>query len=771
MKKYFVFLLLCLTPIFGTYAQKIKPNFKLADKWSNLRAMNLGDNSLSCLPTFINNTDKFWYSFTTDEGTKYYLVDPEKKKLSLLFDPQKVAMQLNEESREIFNDKKLNLSHIKFNKKGDSFTFEHENNKYRYNLKTQQISKIDTVKPWKGIENWKQFSPDSTYIVFSKGDNLFMIKNKEKGGDGKEIQLTFDGEKNFTYAYEPMEDDTIPTTSIAKWFKNSKKIFALRDDNRELKDLWVINSLERPRPKLITYKYDMAGDSESFYTHLDVIDVETRKITHIKLEKWHDQYVEVLYPSEDGKRIYFKRTNRKFDTVEICVGDTETGEVKTLIQEIDKPYIDFKMANVTFLNDGKDILFRSERTGWGHFYLYDGEGNFKHAITSGPWVAGPINKIDTLKRTVYFFGLGREKNVDPYYYMLYKVNIDHPESLELLTPGNAHHASSFVSKSGNYIIDNYQRVDLAPCPVVRNKHGKIIMELPKPDLKRVYAAGWKAPERFSVKSADGVTDLYGVMWKPFDFDSTKCYPIISYVYPGPQFEFVPTQFSLIHDRNTRLAQLGFIVISVGHRGGTPMRGKAYHTYSSGRLRDYPLADDKYAIEQLAQRYSFINGKKVGIYGHSGGGFMATAAICTYPDFYSAAVSAAGNHDNTIYNKWFVEVHNGVTEIPDTISGKSSWEVNVGTNMQLAKNYKGGLLLVTGDIDNNVNPAHTFRMVNALIKEGKNFDMMVLPGSKHGFTTADDVFYEHKLWFHFIRHLMDDNSADWFSGIKDYRDQK
>ena len=234
MKKYFVFLLLCLTPILGTYAQKIKPNFKLADTWSNLRAMNLGDNSLSCLPTFINNTDKFWYSFTTDEGTKYYLVDPEKKKLSLLFDPQKVAMQLNEESREIFNDKKLNLSHIKFNKKGDSFTFEHENNKYRYNLKTQQISKIDTVKPWKGIESWKQFSPDSTYIVFSKGDNLFMIKNKEKGGDGKEIQLTFDGEKNFTYAYEPMEDDTIPTTSIAKWFKNSKKIFALRDDNREL---------------------------------------------------------------------------------------------------------------------------------------------------------------------------------------------------------------------------------------------------------------------------------------------------------------------------------------------------------------------------------------------------------------------------------------------------------------------------------------------------------------------------------------------------------
>ena len=136
-----------------------------------------------------------------------------------------------------------------------------------------------------------------------------MIKNKEKGGDGKEIQLTFDGEKNFTYAYEPVEDDTIPTTSIAKWFKNSKKIFALRDDNRELKDFWVINSLERPRPKLITYKYDMAGDSESFYTHLDVIDVETRKITHIKLEKWHDQYVEVLYPSEDGKRIYFKRTN------------------------------------------------------------------------------------------------------------------------------------------------------------------------------------------------------------------------------------------------------------------------------------------------------------------------------------------------------------------------------------------------------------------------------------------------------------------------------
>jgi len=452
--------------------------------------------------------------------------------------------------------------------------------------------------------------------------------------------------------------------------------------------------------------------------------------------------------------------------------NTETGDVKVLIHEVDKPYLDYQMRAIHFLNDGNEILFRSERSGWGHYYLYDKDGNLKNQVTSGPWVAGPIQKIDTAKRQIYFVGLGKEKNIDPYYYVLYRADLDKKDAITLLTPEDASHDVT-ISPSNRYFVDSYSRVDLEPVNVVRNQKGKIIMELEKPDLRRVYELGWRAPERFKVKAADGVTDIYGIMWKPADFDSTKCYPIISTVYPGPFYEYVQTRFTLDDDMNTRLAQVGFIVVAMGHRGGTPMRGKAYHTYGYGNQRDYPLADDKYAIEQLADRYPFINGKKVGMYGHSGGGFMTAAAICTYPDFYSAAVACAGNHDNNIYNKGFVEIHYGVKEnkrvIKDSVNGdreEITFETRSKTNQELAKNYKGGLLIVTGDMDKTVHPSHTYRMVDALIRAKKNFDMIVLPGSSHGFFGENGDFFERKMWFHFAKYLLGDDSAD-YQGDIDY----
>lgn len=264
-----------------------------------------------------------------------------------------------------------------------------------------------------------------------------------------------------------------------------------------------------------------------------------------------------------------------------------------------------------------------------------------------------------------------------------------------------------------------------------------------------------------------------MMWKPADFDSTKIYPIISSVYPGPFFEYVQTRFTINDDLNTRLAQVGFIVVSLGHRGGTPMRGKYYHTYGYGNQRDYPLADDKYAIEQLAERYSFINGEKVGIFGHSGGGFMSTSALLTYPDFYRAAVSSAGNHDNNIYNKGFVEIHYGVKEnkrvVKDSVNGdreEITFEAKSKTNQELVKNYKGGLLIVTGDMDKTVHPSHTLRVVEALIQAGKNFDMIVLPGSTHGFFGENGDFFERKMWFHFAKYLLGDDSAN-YQGDIDY----
>ena len=302
-----------------------------------------------------------------------------------------------------------------------------------------------------------------------------------------------------------------------------------------------------------------------------------------------------------------------------------------------------------------------------------------------------------------------------------------------------------------YVVDNYSRVNTIPATDLLDNMGRKVMTLEQSDFSQLLAAGYQFPEPFQVKAADGVTDLYGVMYKPFDFDSTKVYPIIDYVYPGPQVEATVYPFKKMTVRTDRLAQAGFIVISVGNRGGHPSRSKWYHNYGYGNLRDYGLADQKAAIEQLAARHPFIDIHRVGIHGHSGGGFMSTAAILQYPDFFKVAVSCAGNHDNTIYNRWWSETHHGVRE-KVTEEGDTTFVYSIKSNPELAKRLKGHLLLVHGDIDNNVHPGNTTRVVDALIRANKRFDMLVLPQQRHHFGDMDEYFY-WRLVDYFSRYLL------------------
>lgn len=339
----------------------------------------------------------------------------------------------------------------------------------------------------------------------------------------------------------------------------------------------------------------------------------------------------------------------------------------------------------------------------------------------------------------------------------------------MLSKEDAQHRVTFL-KSNKYYIDVFSRVDMEPKFLLKDNNGKVICDLATPDLKAVYDAGWKKPERFVAKAADNRTNLYGVMWKPANFDPNKKYPIISVVYPGPYFGFVPTSFSLSERYCDRMAQLGFIVIAVGHRGDSPMRGKAYHRFGYGNMRDYPLADDKYVIEQLAKRHSYIDIDKVGICGHSGGGFMAAASLLTYPDFYKAAVSCSGNHDNSIYNRGWGECYNGVREVEKVVKDslgnekkEYEYKFSVKSNAELAKNLKGNLMLVTGDMDKNVNPAHTYRLAQALIEAGKDFDMLVIPGAGHGYGSADEYF-EKKMFRFFAKHLLGDTRSDYWGDI-------
>ncbi|NTU51844.1 MAG: S9 family peptidase, partial [Candidatus Aminicenantes bacterium] len=351
-------------------------------------------------------------------------------------------------------------------------------------------------------------------------------------------------------------------------------------------------------------------------------------------------------------------------------------------------------------------------------------------------VTGPITFVDEKLRVMYFTGNGREPGEDPYFTHLYRVNLD-GTGLKLLDPGDASHASA-LSDNGKYFINTYSQVHTAPKSELFDATGIKLTDLETTDVTALTDAGFKFPEPFKVKADDGITDILGVMYKPFDFDPNRKYPIILYVYPGPQTESVAKTFSP-RSGSMFLAQFGFIVVEVGNRGGHPQRSKWYHNYGYGNLRDYGLADKKRAIEQLATLHPFIDIDRVGIYGHSGGGFMSTAAMLVYPDFFKVAVSSSGNHENNVYNRWWSEKHHGVKEVVDK-DGNVKFEYNIEKNSEIAKNLKGRLLITTGDQDNNVHPANTLRLAAALIKAGKRFDFFVFPGQRHGYGDMNDYWF-------------------------------
>ncbi|MGH9408492.1 MAG: DPP IV N-terminal domain-containing protein, partial [Vicinamibacterales bacterium] len=634
-----------------------------------------------------------------------------------------------------------------------------------------------------------------------------------------ETKLTDDGEEHYSFARTVMagadqqqqqqqdeteqQEDTDTTANKnarvaavqVAWSRDSKRFTAVRRDVRKVKDLWVINSLSNPRPTLETYRYAMPGEENVPLSELYVFEVVTKKRTQMKIDRFKDQTISVATAPETEKereegrqlsvgnqqgqgqggggqggpgaganiparwlsaspdKIYVTRLSRDMHRMDVCVADATTGEVKTLIEERLNTYIETKPLRL--VNDGHDLVEWSERDGWGHYYLYDAAtGTLKNRITQGEFVTLAIDGVDDKTKTLFISAVGHEKGEDPYYPHLYRVNYD-GTGLKLLDPGDASHAVA-VDDDVHYFIDNSSRVDSVPEAVLYDTLGNVVTKLESPDLGALKEAGFKFPEPFKVKADDGVTDLYGVMYKPFDFDATKKYPVIEYVYPGPQTESVTKTFNP-RETSMSLAQYGFIVVEVGNRGGNPQRSKWYHNYGYGNLRDYGLADKKATIEQLAQRYSYIDSNRVGIWGHSGGGFMTAAALLVYPDFFKVGWSESGNHENNIYNNTWSEKNHGIKEI-DAEDGSVTFEYNIEKNSDLAKNLKGHLMLVTGDIDNNVHPANTFRLANALIKANKRFDFMILPGMRHPYT-GDAAYVNQRRAEYFCRYLLGKTEDD------------
>jgi len=510
----------------------------------------------------------------------------------------------------------------------------------------------------------------------------------------------------------------------------------------------------------------MPGEKDVQNQEIAVIDIAGREKVEVDTEAFKNQSLSIsrqrqfprpdaldpqpaLWLSDTADQLYFTRSSRDLHRIDVAVADTATGEVRPIIEERLNTYLETQPLEL--LPDG-DLVWWSERDGWGHYYLYGNDGTVKNQITSGPWSTRGISNIDENNRVIYFQANGRNEGEDPYYQHFYKVGLD-GSGLTMLNEGDFDHRVR-ISESNSYFVDNYSRVDAAPKSELYNTSGSKILDLEEADFEALTAAGFKFPEPYKVKAADGITDLYGVIYRPFDFDPEKVYPIITYVYPGPQTEAVSKSFST-NATETALAQFGFIVVTIGNRGGHPARSKWYHNYGYGDLRDYGLADKKAAIEQLADRYDYVDIDRVGIYGHSGGGFMSTAAMLVYPDFFKVAVSSSGNHENNVYNRWWSEKHHGVKEVEDD-EGEVSFEYSIEKNSELAKNLKGHLLLTTGDVDNNVHPANTLRMAEALIKANKRFDFFIFPGQRHGYRGEMGDYWFWLRAEYFVRHLLGDS---------------
>jgi dipeptidyl aminopeptidase/acylaminoacyl peptidase len=819
-------------------------------------------------PRWLEKGDRFWYSYETNSGKRFVLVDPVKRTKVPVFDSARMAALLTNLTRIPYDAQHLPISTIHFinhdtairldvtvprdadipglkkpepparrasaERSDDDDTGEQTSGRaggggrnrtiyFEYDLASGQLKLLpDHTPPRKA--RWASVSPDDKTVIFARGENLFMMdaenyaKALKKDDDPTivETQLTTDGEENFGYARRLNEDEKtsyrfseknktprVPAIRVF-WSKDGTKISLVRVDSRKVADLWVINSLSNPRPKLETYRYGMPGEANQPQSAIEVFDLVAKSRVKVKSDRFKDQQVSIYtapvthldrerarviqidrtedqqqqqqqqqqgggpqtagvepkWLSDSGDKLYFNRTSRDMHRVDVCVADTATGEVKTLIEERLNTYIEYKP--LWLINNGKEIVHWSERDGWGHYYLFDGDGKLKNQITSGEFYSDSIERIDEKTRTIYFMANGREPNEDPYYEHLYRIGLDgngngpecNGQCMRLLNAGNATYTVS-ISDSGRYFVSNGSRVNTAPESALYDQNGNKIMSLESADVSTMMESGYKFPETFKVKADDGITDLYGVMYKPFDFDPNKKYPIVAYVYPGPQTESVTKAFTPRNDRVT-LAQLGFIVIEVGNRGGNPQRSKWYHNYGYGNLRDYGLADKKTAIEQLARKMPFIDIDRVGIYGHSGGGFMSTAAMLVYPDFFKVAVSSAGNHENNIYNRAWSEKHDGVREVVDK-DGNVKFEYDIDKNSDLAKNLKGRLLLATGDIDNNVHPAGTLRMADALIRANKRFDMLVIPSKRHGFGNATNYFFWVRADY-FAKHLIGDSAS-------------
>ncbi len=743
----------------------------------------------SVRPGFLEDSVRFWYtSSDRDDRGVTYIVDPVRATRRPLFDNARLAAALSLAADTALDPTKLPRFAVVDT--GRTIEIQFRKKVFRCNATTYACETQDTIvrQTERQLENgpsWASRSPDKKWDVFAYDLNLYVrpaaladseavarrdsvlaaagakqdttkqdttaAKRTPRASQDSvalpkgSIQLTTDGEREWNWA-EGSGFGTVdlkrykPSRPPVSWSSDSKKVAMQRLDYRGV-GKYPLYSSTSTKPVDHSYYYAAPGDTAIPRFDVRIVDISSK--ANVRGDEAPSPAINFgagIQWSRSSDRLFVMSSSRGYKRMTLSAVDANTGALTTITKDSVPTWIEQRGFDV--VNGGEDILYLSERDGWSHIYRFGADGTLKNQVESGPYAVQRIAKVDSVAKQVWFLANGKEPGI-PYYSRLYRVNFD-GSGMTLLTPEEGVHNATFVPKA-NYFIDTYAPADQPPVITLRSgTNGRIVMELARGDVDLLKSMGWTPPEIITVKARDGVTDLYGLMYKPSDFDSTKSYPILDHIYPGPQVGSVGSWLFNARHEPRALAELGFIVIELDHEG-TPGRSKAFHEYYYGNMGDNGIPDHIAVIRQLAAEHRYIDIDRVGIYGHSGGGFASTDAILRYPDFFKVAVSGSGNHDNRTYGYFWGEKYQGL--LKKNPNGTDNYTASA--NYTMAANLKGHLLLMTGDMDDNVHPSNTFRVVDALIKANKDFDMLVVPDAHHGLPD----YTIKRQWDYFVRYLL------------------
>ena len=652
---------------------------------------------------------------------------------------------------------------VKFKDKSEKFSIDLKSlEKSNYNendeVNSQNINKDYKNNPYEFL------SPNGNLAAYIDDFNLWIRNTKT----GKRTQLTFDGFKN--YGYSTNNAGWIKSKGpVLKWSPNSDKIATFRQDARDVGEMYLTTT-NVGHPKLQSWKYALPGDEKIFEIERLIIDVKSSKIVKLKMKNDFQRSTttdhiagrggELLDTqwSKDSSKLAFISSSRDHKEAHLQIADSKTGIVRSIFKENVDTYYEsgVRAENWKVLFDSNEFIWYSEKNNWGHIFLYDlSTKKLKNKITSGNWLVRKIMHIDNDKREIIFTAGGKEKG-NPYHVYLYKVNFD-GNNLTCLTPETGTHSIN-PSPNWTYFVTTYSTTNIAPKSILKNRNGKTLFQLSSSNTDELKKNGWQEPIEFNVKARDEKTDLYGLLFLPSNYEENEKYPVLNYIYPGPQSGSVGNYSFMVTRRDFQaLAELGFIVVAVDAMG-TPGRSKSFHDAYYGNMGDNGLPDNITAIEQLSKKYSAMDLSRIGIWGHSGGGFASTAALLRYSDFYDVAVSSSGNHDNRNYEADWGEKWHGLLEPLDIDSKDNSSEYDakktnydIQANQLFVENLKGKLLIAHGMLDDNVPPSNTMLVVDELIKANKDFDLILFPNKRHGYGDMSNYMMRRK-WDYFVKHL-------------------